>query len=164
MHQNKKTVKLIDNYAINSPPSYLLQRNYDAYPIFKIIRAINDSWVAEDRGTNPFKLKDTEKGVSLRMQLELQKPVTVELTHEEVSALYELLNFYAKEFDYDTIYSEEITPEKQGDIAVDYNRANITDSIWPELEDDNFMAESFIGAPGHKDIETVKFNYSLTKE
>jgi hypothetical protein len=164
LHQNKKTVKLVDNYGRNNPPSYLLQRNYDAYPIFKIIRAINDSWAAEDRGTNPFKLKDTEKGVSLRIQLGSQKPLSVEFTHEEISALYELLNFYAKEFDYHLIYSEENTIEKQGDLEVDYSRVNITDSIWPELEDDKFFTESFIGAPGHKDIETVKFNYSLTKD
>lgn len=164
MHQNKKTVKLVDNYTKSNTPSYLLQRDYDAYPIFKIIRAINGFWAEEDRGTNPFKLKDTEEGVSLRMQVKSQKPVSIELTHEEISALYELLNFYAKEFKYDLIYFEENTKDKEGDIEVNYSRASITDSIWPEFEDEDFMSESFIGAPGHKDVETVKFNYSLTKD
>lgn len=140
-------MRLIDsNY---NTADYLVSENEDK-SVYKITRTDSDKWGALI-GTTPFKLKDKGGKVTLSLDTVDKQSVLIKMNYEEMSALYELFKFYAKNNWFDDIYSCELFSNPAADIKKEPNLYN----PYPDCEE-------FIGAPGCPDIENIKINYILT--
>jgi len=130
---------------------YLLSENPDK-TVYKVTRSQSEAW-GGGAGTTPFKLKDKGSEVTLLLDTVDKQSVLIKMNYEEVSALYELLKFYASYNGFDNIYSSEsLTSTSSGHEDI----ATIFYSPYLYAEDE------FIGAPGVPDINTIKVNYTLT--
>lgn len=129
--------------------SYLLSENSDK-TVYKITRSQGEAW-GDDSGTTPFKLKDKGSEVSLSLDTIDSQSVVIKMSYEELSALYELLKFYTTINGFEGIYSSVSFSNPAADTAEEQ-------TFYTPYPD-----EEFIGAPGFPDIETIRFNYILTK-
>lgn len=127
---------------------YLLSENPDK-TVYKITRSQSEAW-GGGAGTTPFKLKDKGKEVTLSLDTIDSQSVVIKMKYEELSALYELLRFYASCNGFDDIYSCESFSNPAAESKEEPSFYN----PYPD--------EEFIGAPGSPDMETVRINYILT--
>ncbi len=139
-------MRLIDsNY---NTADYLVSENEDK-SVYKITRTDSDKWGALI-GTTPFKLKDKGGKVTLSLDTVDKQSVLIKMNYEEMSALYELFKFYAKNNWFDDIYESISFNAPASEEVVDHSFYS------PYSEDE------FIGAPGSSDMETIRINYVLT--
>lgn len=125
---------------------------------YTIVRTDANGWGDSVKLTTPYKIKDHDFDLDLVYTGYNNERTTLNMTHDEVLALYEFLKFYVEDNRYDGIYVDNQDKIK-GDT---YSPPKFV--MFGQSDEDDPLSNSFIGAPGSIDVENTIINYILTKE
>jgi hypothetical protein len=155
--QSQKTRKRLYNSFTNECDYFI--SNTPNKRRYTIVRSDADGWGDSVKLTTPFKIKDFDFDLDLVYTGYNKERTTLNMTHDEVLALYEFLKFYVEDNRFDSIYVEDINKSKLDT----YTPPKFVMFGQSEEEEDP-LSDSFIGAPGSRDVENTIINYILTKE